>query len=197
MTQPSFILFDTAIGCCGIAWSERGVIGVQLPEASEERTRTRLLRRFPDARAAPAPAAIARAIEDIVALLRGEARDLSAVAIDLDSLDEFDRRVCLAARAIPAGATLTYGELATRLGDRSLARDVGQALGRNPVPLIVPCHRVLAAGGKAGGFSANGGITTKLRLLSIEGARTSAEPTLFEGDRSFALAVKPARRGAR
>ena len=197
MTQPSFILFDTAIGCCGIAWSERGVIGVQLPEASEERTRTRLLRRFPDARAAPAPAAITRAIEDIVALLRGEARDLSAVAIDLDSLDEFDRRVCLAARAIPAGATLTYGELATRLGDRSLARDVGQALGRNPVPLIVPCHRVLAAGGKAGGFSANGGITTKLRLLSIEGARTSAEPTLFEGDRSFALAVKPARRGAR
>src|SRR5229473_2207847 len=90
-----------------------------------------------------------------------------------------------------AGATLSYGEIAARLGERGLARDVGQALGRNPLPLIVPCHRVLAAGGKAGGFSANGGVTTKLRLLTIERARTSDAPTLFDGDRAFGFALKP------
>ena len=197
MDAKGFTLFETAIGRCGIAWGERGVIGVQLPEASELKTRARLLRRFPTAHEVAPPSEIERAIEDIVALLRGEARDLSSVAIDLDGLAEFDRQVCEAARAIPAGATLTYGEIAARLGDRTLARDVGQALGRNPVPLIVPCHRVLAAGGKVGGFSANGGVATKLRLLSIEGARTSEAPTLFDGDRAFGLAVKPRRRSSR
>ena len=95
------------------------------------------------------------------------------------------------ARGIAPGATLSYGEIAARLGERGLARDVGQALGRNPFPIIVPCHRVLAAGGKAGGFSANGGVTTKLRLLTIERARTSDAPTLFDGDRAFGFALKP------
>ena len=197
MNVQGFTLFDTAIGRCGIAWNERGIVGVQLPEANEQKTRARLQRRFPDAQEAPPPAEVERAITGMVALLRGEARDLSAVAIDLDGLAEFERRVCEAARAIPPGATLTYGEIATRLGDRALARDVGQALGRNPIPLIVPCHRVLAAGGKTGGFSANGGIATKLRLLSIEGARTGEEPTLFDGDRAFGLSVKPRRRSSR
>jgi methylated-DNA-[protein]-cysteine S-methyltransferase len=194
INQYDFTLFDTAIGPCGIAWGERGFIAVQLPEASAERTRARLLRRCPDAHEAAPPAPVQRAIDDIVALLSGLPRDLSGVTLDMEGLAAFDRRVYEIARAIPAGATLSYGEIAAQLGGRDLARDVGQALGRNPFPIIVPCHRVLAAGGKAGGFSANGGITTKLRLLTIERARTSDAPTLFEGDSAFGLAVKPPRR---
>jgi methylated-DNA-[protein]-cysteine S-methyltransferase len=194
MMEQGFTLFETDIGPCGIAWGERGVIAVQLPEADAARTRARLVRRCPDAREAPPPTDVSRAIDGIVALLRGEARDLSGVALDMGRIEEFDRRVYEIARTIPAGATLSYGEIAVRLGGRELARDVGQALGRNPFPIVVPCHRVLAAGGKAGGFSANGGITTKLRLLTIERARTSATPTLFDGDSAFGLAVKPRRR---
>ena len=191
MTEHGFALFDTDIGPCGIAWRARGITGVQLPEASEARTRARLLRRYPHAREAPPPADVRRVIDGIVALLRGEASDLSAAALDMDGVAEFDRRVYELARGIAPGATLSYGEIAARLGERGLARDVGQALGRNPFPLIVPCHRVLAAGGKAGGFSANGGVTTKLRLLTIERARTSDAPTLFDGDRAFGFALKP------
>jgi methylated-DNA-[protein]-cysteine S-methyltransferase len=191
MTEQSFALFDTEIGPCGIAWGAHGVTGVQLPEASDARTRARLVRRYPHAREAPPPADGRRVIDGIVALLRGEASDLSAAVLDLDEVPEFDRRVYAVARDIAPGATLSYGEIAARLGERALARDVGQALGRNPFPLIVPCHRVLAAGGKAGGFSANGGVTTKLRLLTIERARTSDAPTLFDGDRAFGFALKP------
>ena len=194
MMEQGFTLFETDIGPCGIAWGERGVIAVQLPEAAAARTRARLVRRCPDAREAPPPTDVSRAIEGIVALLRGEARDLSGVALDMERVAEFDRRVYEIARSIPAGATLSYGEIAMRLGGRELARDVGQALGRNPFPIVVPCHRVLAAGGKAGGFSANGGVMTKLRLLTIERARTSTTPTLFDGDSAFGLAVKPRRR---
>ena len=197
MTEHGFALFDTDIGPCGIAWGGRGVTGVQLPEASEARTRARLVRRYPHAREAPPPADVRRVIDGIVALLRGEASDLSAAALDMDGVSEFDRRVYDVARGIAPGATLSYGEIAARLGERGLARDVGQALGRNPFPLIVPCHRVLAAGGKAGGFSANGGVTTKLRLLTIERARTSDAPTLFDGDRAFGFALKPSARSRR
>jgi methylated-DNA-[protein]-cysteine S-methyltransferase len=191
MTEPGFTLFDTAIGPCGVAWSGRGITAVQLPEADAARTRARLLRRSPQLREAPPPAAAQRAIDGIVALLHGEPADLSDIVLDMDRVESFERRVYEIARTIAPGATLSYGEIAVRLGDRALARDVGQALGRNPFPLIVPCHRVLAAGGKVGGFSANGGITTKLRLLTIERARTSDEPTLFDGDGAFGLAVKP------
>jgi methylated-DNA-[protein]-cysteine S-methyltransferase len=191
MMEHGFALFDTDIGRCGIAWGARGITGVQLPEASEARTRARLVRRYPHAREAPPPADVRRVIDGIVALLRGEASDLSAAALDMDGVPEFDRRVYEIARDIAPGATLSYGEIAARLGERGLARDVGQALGRNPFPIIVPCHRVLAAGGKAGGFSANGGVTTKLRLLMIERARTSDAPTLFDGDRAFGFALKP------
>jgi methylated-DNA-[protein]-cysteine S-methyltransferase len=197
MTSYEYTLFDTEIGRCGILWSVRGIVAVQLPEAHAQRTRERLLARYPQAReTAPLPD-VARAIDGIVALLRGEASDLSRITLDLDRIGAFERKVYEIARTIAPGATLTYGEIAAQLGDRGLARDVGQALGRNPFPLIVPCHRVLAVGGKAGGFSANGGVTTKLRLLSIEGARTGDAPTLFDGDRDFALAIKPRRRGVR
>jgi methylated-DNA-[protein]-cysteine S-methyltransferase len=180
----NFAIFETAIGCCGIVWSERGIAGVQLPERSETATRSRLLRRFPAARddGAP-PAEVRRAIDDIVALLGGERRDFNHVTIDIGALPEFHRRVYEVARRIPAGATLSYGEVAERLGDRNLARDVAEALSQNPCPIIVPCHRVLAAGGKPGGFSAPGGVATKLRLLTIEGAQPQGPmegPMLFD-----------------
>jgi len=182
MTGTAFTLFDTAIGSCGIAWSARGIAGVQLPEASVSETRARLRRRFPEAHEQPAADGVRAAIDAIVALLRGEARDLGALALDLSLVPEFHRRVYEVARTIPPGSTLTYGEIARRLGDPGSARAVGQALGKNPFAIVVPCHRVLAAGGKPGGFSASGGAATKLRMLAIEGARVAAaEPTLFDG----------------
>jgi methylated-DNA-[protein]-cysteine S-methyltransferase len=197
MTAQGFALFDTSIGRCGIAWGARGIAGVQLPEASEPKTRARLMRRYPHAREAPPPAEVRRAIDAIASLLRGEPSDLSAVVLDMEGIPEFERRVYAAARGITAGATLSYGELAARVGERGLAREVGQALGRNPFPIIVPCHRILATGGRAGGFSANGGVATKLRLLTIERARTSDAPTLFDDDGAFGFAIKPKVRSRR
>jgi len=186
----SFSLFETAIGTCGIVWTSRGIAGVQIHNADERATRASLLRRFAGAQESAPTAQVQRAIDGIVALLRGEPSDLSGVTIDADDLPEFNRKVYDIARTIPAGATLTYGEIAERLGDKQLAREVGQALGQNPIPLIVPCHRVLAAGGKTGGFSAPGGVVSKLRLLTIEGAQPNG-PTLFD---HLPLAAKRSRR---
>jgi len=177
-----FALFDTAIGRCGIAWGQHGVAGVQLPEAGEAETRSRMLHRFPAAgEAVPSPE-VQRAIDRIVALLRGEKSDLSTIALDMDEVPAFHRRVYEAARNIPPGMTLSYGDVAARAGAPGAARAVGQALGRNPFPIVVPCHRVLAAGGKIGGFSAQGGIATKRRMLAIEGARLNGATPLFDGD---------------
>lgn len=180
MSEPGFALFDTAIGSCAIAWGERGLLGVQLPEPDAARTRARMRRRFPVAREASPPADVQRAIDGIVALINGEAVDFSAVPLDMEQLPAFPRRVYEVVRTIPCGATLTYGEIAKRLGLPAEARDVGEAMGRNPFPIIVPCHRVLAAGGKLGGFSAPGGVATKRRLLAIEGARATHGPDLFD-----------------
>ncbi len=190
MTEPAYSLFDTTIGRCGIAWCGSGVIGVQLPEARESATRARLLRRFPGAREASPPPAVQRALDAIAALLRGATSDLSAIALDMESVPSFHRRVYEVARTIPPGATLTYGEIAKRLGEPGSARAVGQALGRNPFAIVVPCHRVVAAGGKVGGFSANGGTTTKLRMLEIERAAfgtptDNGQLALFDGDGAF------------
>jgi O-6-methylguanine DNA methyltransferase len=190
MSVHEFTLFDTAVGQCAIAWGARGIVGVQLPERSDSATRARMLRRYPAAREAPPPPAIQHAVDSIAALLRGEARDLSAVALDMDQVPPFHQLVYAVARTIPPGATLTYGEIAARLGDRGVARDVGEAMGQNPFPVIVPCHRVVAAGGRVGGFSAAGGVTTKLRLLGIEGAQVGETPTLFD---SLPLAARPRR----
>ena len=176
-----FALFDTAIGRCGIAWSGRGVAGVQLPERGERETGARLRRRFPDARESPPPAPVRRAIAGIVALLRGEPSELGAVTLDLDGVPAFHRRVYEVARTIPPGVTLSYGEVAARLGAPGSARDVGQVLGQNPFAIIVPCHRVLAANGKAGGFSARGGVRTKLRLITSERAGGHGALPLFGG----------------
>ena len=178
--SADFALFDTAIGTCGIAWGGRGLVGVQLPEPSAGETRARMGRRYPGARETSPPSDVQRAIDAITAHLRGEAADLSHIGLDMNDVPEFHRRVYEVARAIPPGATLSYGEVAARLGEPSAAREVGQALGRNPFPIVVPCHRVLAAGGKTGGFSAPGGVSTKLRLLAIEGARAAGIPTLFD-----------------
>jgi len=180
MDALAYTLFSTALGVGGVAWSGRGIVGVELPRSDERQTRARLLRRFAGARQAPPPPAVQSAIAAIVALLAGEASDLTAIVLDLDGLPEFDLSVYRIARTIPPGETLTYGEIATRLGRPHAAREVGRALGANPCPIVVPCHRVLGAGGKVGGFSAPGGVATKARLLSIEGARTSAAPMLFD-----------------
>ncbi len=186
----NFAIFDTAIGTCGIVWNARGVAGVQIHDGSEAATRSRLLRRFAGAQEAKPPAHVQQAIDGVVALLRGEKHDLNEVTIDTEELPEFNRKVYVIARTIPPGSTLTYGEIAERLGDKFLAREVGQALGQNPIPLIVPCHRVLAAGGKTGGFSAPGGVVSKLRLLTIEGAQPNG-PTLFD---NLPLVAKRGRR---
>jgi methylated-DNA-[protein]-cysteine S-methyltransferase len=190
MAAQGFALFETPIGPCGIAWSDGGVAGVQLPERNEDATRARLRRRYPEALEAAPPDRIRPAIDGIRDLLHGEKHDLSDVAVDLQ-VSPFQQRLYAVLRTIPAGATISYGELAARLGDDATARDVGEAMGQNPVPLIVPCHRVMAAGGKLGGFSAAGGVTTKLRLLEIEGAQVGETPTLFD---SLPLAAKPRRR---
>jgi methylated-DNA-[protein]-cysteine S-methyltransferase len=174
-----YTLFDTPIGCCGLAWNGRGVIGVQLPEADASRTRSRIAKRFPGSSEASPPPHIQAIIADVVALLHGEARDLSHVPLDMKGVPELHRRVYEVALGIPPGRLLTYGEIASRVGVDN-ARLIGQALGKNPFPIIVPCHRVVAAGGKLGGFSANGGGQTKLRLLAIEDARRDDSPTLFD-----------------
>jgi methylated-DNA-[protein]-cysteine S-methyltransferase len=180
MTGHSFAIFDTSIGRCGIVWGARGINGVQLPMGSEDKTRTRVRQRQGELVEAPPPAEVQRAIDGIVELLAGKPNDLADVVLDLDGVPEFNRGVYDIARGIPPGKTLTYGDIAKKLGGVELSRDVGQALGRNPCPIVVPCHRVLAAGGKPGGFSANGGVVTKLRMLAIEGAAVNHTPSLFD-----------------
>ena len=180
VSGQSFAIFDTPIGPCGIVWGERGITGVQLPMGDEDKTRKRIQQRNGDIAEAPPPAAVRSAIDAIRELLAGKPNDLSAVVLDLEGVPEFNRGVYDIARSIPPGKTMTYGDIAKKLGGVELSRDVGQALGRNPCPIVVPCHRVLAAGGKPGGFSANGGVVTKLKMLAIEGAVVNHTPSLFD-----------------
>ena len=170
MITRGFAMFDTAIGQCAIAWSDAGVTGFQLPERDAAATHRRMAARFPDATDAVPPPSMQRGIDAIVALMRGERVDLAFIPVDMDGVPEFHQRVYDVARTIRPGATMTYGEIADRVGDAGAARAVGQALGRNPFAVIVPCHRVTAARGKTGGFSASGGRLTKLTLLALEGA---------------------------
>jgi methylated-DNA-[protein]-cysteine S-methyltransferase len=180
MARQGVLLFDTAIGRCGIAWGDRGIVAVQLPDGSDQRTLGRMRRRVPGATPdGVPPLVVSRAVDGITALLRGEDVDLSGITLDTDRVPEFDRRVYEVARTIPPGNTMSYGEIATGLGAPREARAVGQALGRNPFAIVVPCHRVVAANGAIGGFSAHGGAATKLRLLSIEGAAAHVSLPLF------------------
>lgn len=196
MTETAFTLFDTAIGRCGIGWRDAVVACVHLPEAHDAATRARLRRRLGEAAEATPAGAIADAVARIVALLDGRPSDLDPIALDLDAVPDFDRRVYDAARAVPPGATTTYGAIAARIGaGPAEARAVGQALGRNPFAIVVPCHRVLGADGRLGGFSANGGRDTKLRMLAIERAvieRPEAAGTLALFD-DLPLAAAPRR----
>jgi methylated-DNA-[protein]-cysteine S-methyltransferase len=175
-----YALFDTSVGWAAIAWTEEGALaGVHLPERDGDIARQGIQRRFPGAVESPVPAGYIATVEGIRALLRGEKVSLSDAPLDLSRVPEFNAKVYALTRQIPVGETRTYGEIATQLGDKLLARDVGAALGKNPWPIIVPCHRVTAAGGKLGGFSARGGERTKMRLLAIEGARAAAQGELF------------------
>ena len=180
MTDQHFALFDTPIGICGIEWGPRGINGLQLPMGNDEKTRTRIRQRRGDISETTPTPEVQEAIARIVKLLAGERDDLRDIALDFDGVPEFNRGVYDIARTIPPGQTTTYGDIARRLGGLELSRDVGQALGRNPCPIVVPCHRVLAAGQKPGGFSAKGGIGTKLKMLAIEGAAVNHTPGLFD-----------------
>jgi methylated-DNA-[protein]-cysteine S-methyltransferase len=180
MTDQHFALFDTPIGICGIEWGPRGINGLQLPMGSDEKTRTRIRQRHGDINETAPTEDVQDAIDRIVKLLAGEPDDLRDIALDLDGVPDFNRGVYDIARSIPPGQTMTYGDIAKKLGGVELSRDVGQALGRNPCPIVVPCHRVLAAGQKPGGFSAKGGTDTKLKMLAIEGAAVNHTPSLFD-----------------
>ncbi|HEY1605348.1 MAG TPA: methylated-DNA--[protein]-cysteine S-methyltransferase [Allosphingosinicella sp.] len=189
MSGAGFTLFPTAIGTCALVWRGGAIVGAALPEENDAAARARLARRFPDAEEADPPAVVVDAIDRVARLLAGEAVDLSPIPLDLSAADAFERSVYAATRAIPRGEVRTYGEIAAALDAPGAARAVGIALGRNPIPILVPCHRVLAAQGRSGGFSAPGGTKTKFRMLAIEGARRPGEPELFD---SLPLAVRPA-----
>src|SRR3954467_4290364 len=179
--SPSFSLFDTAIGTCSLVWKDETVVGLRLPEASAAATRGRIKRRWPDAEEQAPPAAMQTIIDRVLALLAGKAVDLADIPLDFGAAPEFHKQVYEIARSIPAGQTMTYGEIAKRLGVPHESREVGQAMGRNPIAIIMPCHRVLGADGKMGGFSANGGVAIKRRILEIEGAPAVGAGPLFAG----------------
>ena len=179
MTPSGFALFDTAIGRCGVAWSARGLTGVLLPDATDEIAARRFARRVPGIAAAPPTEAAAEAMARIAAFLAGTPDDFATLLLDEQGVGAFELAVYRETRAIPAGSTSTYGAVATALGDISESRRVGQALGRNPWPIVVPCHRVTGADGWMGGFSAPGGRSTKLKLLELEGALAAETLPLF------------------
>ena len=155
MTSVGFTLFETPIGVCGIAWGERGLVGVALPAADEGETRSRMKKRHPDLAETAPPPKVRETIDAILGLLNGEKRTLQEIELDDAGVPDFHKRVYDLARAIPPGETLTYGQVAEKLNSPGAARAVGAALGANPWPIIVPCHRILGAGGKTGGFSGN------------------------------------------
>ncbi len=183
MKTFSYHLFDTALGRCGVAWGDAGVISVSFPEKDDVATCDRLARRakrlgYEAAGVARAlPEKIARLVKDITALFEGGPCDFHYAELDREGIADFDRALYELTFAIAPGEIKTYGELARALGDVSLSRRVGQSLGRNPFPIIVPCHRVVGASGAMTGFSAPGGTDIKRRLLKIEGA---LEPDLFD-----------------
>lgn len=180
MSGQGFTIFDTAVGRCGIAWGERGIVGVQLPEARELETRRRIYRVYPEAREQRPPANTELAIEGIAMLLRGGNPDMSDIALDFSGMSHFNQRVYQYVRSIPRGETRTYDEVAIGLRVPGAVYSVAQALGRNPFMVIVPCHRVLEAGNYADRIAPNGGVISKRRLLTIEGAHPTVSKTLFE-----------------
>ena len=180
MAGRGYSVFDTGIGRCGIVWSDAGVVGVHLPEAREIETRRRLFQLYPEAREMRAPLNVEIAIEGMVALLRGQPADLADIVLDMNGIPPFNQRVYEITRGIPWGETRIYGEIAAQMRASGAAHSVAQAIGKNPFMLIVPCHRVLEAGGYADRISPNGGSISKRRLLSIEGALSPGSKPLFD-----------------
>jgi methylated-DNA-[protein]-cysteine S-methyltransferase len=175
--QHHYCIFETAGGFCGVAWNEAGITRFQLPTKSAEATERLLRRRRPEAEPDTPTAEVAETVAAVKRYFAGEAIDFSDVRLDLGEQSAFFRQVYAAARQVGWGRTTTYGTLAKQLGaEPQAARDVGEAMARNPVALIIPCHRVLAAGGKVGGFSAPGGAATKLRMLELEGVHVGPPP---------------------
>ncbi|MBY5746680.1 methylated-DNA--[protein]-cysteine S-methyltransferase [Rhizobium leguminosarum] len=176
-TIHHYLIFETAGGFCGIAWSDAGITRFQLPTKSAEATERLLLRRLPDAEAGAPTLAVLKTVAAVKRYFQGEETDFSGVELDLAGQDTFFRDIYAAARRVGWGHTTTYGALAKELGvGPEAARDVGQAMAKNPVALIIPCHRVLAAGGKIGGFSAPGGSSSKARMLELEGVNLASPP---------------------
>ncbi len=186
MAGLGYTIFDTSVGRCAIAWGAAGIAAVQLPEARELETRRRLLRHHPDAREWRPPVDVQYAIDGIVTLLRGRAVDLSHVVLDTEDISEFECRVYRAICKIPRGETRTYAEIATDLRMSGAVNAVSQAATRNPFAVLVPCHRALVAAGQVSGFAGRGGIVTKSRLLSIEGALSGRPANLFDALLSLA-----------
>lgn len=191
MAPQAFALFDTAIGVCGIVWNEIGLAGTALPDRDPETLRERLIRRWPQAVEAEPSGQAAEAVAAIQSLMIDGRTDLTSLKLDETGLSDFLKRVYAAARAVPPGQTRTYGEIARAAGAPGEARAVGQAMGKNPWPIVVPCHRVMGADGRLTGFSAPGGVETKLKLLSIEQARLSDAPGLFDTLGGLPLEARP------
>ena len=180
MAGRGYTIFDTAIGRCGIAWGDLGIVGVQLPEVREIDTRKRLFHLYPEARELRPPVNVEAAIEGIAMLLRGGVSDLSDVTLDMTGIPAFNQRVYAFARSIPRGESRTYADVASALRASGATHSVAQAIARNPFMIIVPCHRVLEAGHYADKISPNGGVISKRRLLSIEGTHPTTSRTLFD-----------------
>lgn len=170
--------FSTPLGDCGLAWTDRGLAWLQLPEASPEATRARLSALTGSSPASAPPPWVRDAIARVTRLLQGHDEDLSNIPLDLERAPPFFRRAYEASRAIPRGQVWTYAELAAAAGSPAATRAAGQAMAKNPLPILVPCHRVVGSGGKPGGFSAAGGLDTKARLLAIEGAPALTQMSL-------------------
>jgi methylated-DNA-[protein]-cysteine S-methyltransferase len=178
-----YCIFETANGFCGIAWSDAGITRFQLPTKSAEAAERMMLRRTPEAEPGAPPPTVSAAVAAVKRYFEGEETDFSQLALDLDGQDEFCKRVYAVTRRVKWGQTTTYGTVAKEMqGGPEAARDVGQAMARNPIPLIIPCHRVLAASGKLGGFSAPGGASSKMRMLALEGTHRERKG---EGQTSF------------
>lgn len=194
---PAFTTFATALGECALAWAPGGIVGIWLPGGRPDRLVPAIRRRLPGAEPGPPDAERQGVVDSIRRLLDGERVDLRHVRLDSTAIEPFNRRVYAVARDIPPGRVLTYATVATRVGAEASARDVGRALGENPFPIVVPCHRVVAANGRLGGFSAPGGAATKRKLLAIEAARLDGGPDLFDsverdGEEEAAEPVSPA-----
>lgn len=180
MVGRAYAIFDTAIGRCGIVWGPAGILAVQLPEAREIDTRRRIYQAHPEAREQRPPPNAEHAIDGIATVLRGDPAELLDISLDMTGMPGFQRRVYELARSIPRGETRTYHEIAKALGASGASHSVAQAISKNPFMIIVPCHRVLEAGNYADRISAYGGVISKRRLLSLEGAHPIASKTLFD-----------------